>query len=1431
MDFANINTYKESPNRAFEALCNQLFEQWVRTTYVGQVSYFTTVNGAGGDGGVEAYAELTMGHAIGLQAKWFRGPIQDTQIKQIRKSVVAARQVRPHLQHYVICVSRALQSKKMGPGKKPITNTEEGRVLALQAELLSTYPGLIVEFWPEHTLIERLKLPGNEGITRFWFEREEHSPVALKQRFALAKAGWLLERYSPDLHCQGIIQEAVEGILFSPSYRKATHQRVTNTGVLLAETQHLIARFIDQAEAAPACVAELTELSGKLLNYQDQVQKLAQALQVADDSLVLPHMAALNVGPVITTLNEGQYSNRVRGIRHQLAEILEAVHDARIDEYLKAVCDAQRPHNFVVLGRPGTGKTHGVARAVELRLADGYPALIIQGRTSPSESWGAILKHALGGLSNWTEAELFSAFEAMAARKDVERATVQAKLSDEPFLPEPTRVLICIDGVDESAEPAEWQQRVRELQVWLASNPRLRFVITSRSYPPGNLNPCGLTCDNVNVRLVLPDGGDVPLAELAPKYLQHYGIDYSSQPWLPEAFQDALSLRLFAQERAGQDLAAHHEPITTNLSGLLNNKIKQLETVFEKNPQLNIPKGLNLAYRGLLIITQQLQVRAEVEHDELCRQLVADLSSRIDLNKATLMLEVYANHGLILQRSKPGPSKMAPPVIYVTFAFQQPLIDYLLACDATDAIIKADSKDVPKDLLRRRDWNALNLTAVALLNDHGILVGEDDYWVHDLGPARLDAIAFAALIASGGPTIEKHLPVIARKFRHSVAARNLVLKEFILPTAYRPDVEIVLPVVHEVLAGFSTVFERDEFWAGPASHDYKADEENIGQLLSQESLSDYDRASGRPLLFAWSLATVNNTYREHARRELTHWGWLNTEGFVQILDLVFFQGDPQIQEDLATVAMGIMSLVMEPSEGAQALAQWILTNIFSPDNIVKLLNTVVRACARVAIERAVVTGNCTEEAAQVARPPYLVFDSLLPLKRWREGEEIEQRGGRFPIVHDLAWYVLEKSYDGFMDLPFSGEDRTKVKGYSLQARYEEKYGEEIGGAYDLAMSAALSYIASLGYNRLTGPGTTDKTHGALSETSTLEEKYTWLAVHHLQGHMADHLPYEEYGKVYDPVPDYRLFLDTTNPANELSPAAEADAEWYVPVEISPDLPTGSAEKLPQRIEAWIERKDEPDFATWLKLPGLVPAAASGIAPLDWLPLHMKMRLPERQNFGTTSLEISCGWVAKKEWDAMYRYAEGNMEKFAAQDRWAFNHLDNWQARPTGAKTSVKDIVLGTSPPEGDATVTLYGTRNREWTCYKTITRVDEHSVEHGDATYLIPSGIVRQHLGIVDTDRQGFYTQSGQPVACYQEVEDFDNSASQTLLVADRQLFEKVSKQHGLRPFWLFCQFQNLTIEAIRKYRGIHAQNIRCWFVWEEKGEIKSRLYHDDVTF
>lgn len=49
MNWANFQTYNESPTKAFEMLCNQLFENWCKEEYNSNIVSFNVVNGAGGD--------------------------------------------------------------------------------------------------------------------------------------------------------------------------------------------------------------------------------------------------------------------------------------------------------------------------------------------------------------------------------------------------------------------------------------------------------------------------------------------------------------------------------------------------------------------------------------------------------------------------------------------------------------------------------------------------------------------------------------------------------------------------------------------------------------------------------------------------------------------------------------------------------------------------------------------------------------------------------------------------------------------------------------------------------------------------------------------------------------------------------------------------------------------------------------------------------------------------------------------------------------------------------------------------------------------------------------------------------------------------------------------------------------------------------------
>lgn len=90
MNWERFQTYGQSSEKSFEMLCNQLFD-WCKEECKDTLAPFVIVNGAGGDGGVESYAVLKDGSIIGLQAKWFRTSIQNSQINQIKGSIETAK--------------------------------------------------------------------------------------------------------------------------------------------------------------------------------------------------------------------------------------------------------------------------------------------------------------------------------------------------------------------------------------------------------------------------------------------------------------------------------------------------------------------------------------------------------------------------------------------------------------------------------------------------------------------------------------------------------------------------------------------------------------------------------------------------------------------------------------------------------------------------------------------------------------------------------------------------------------------------------------------------------------------------------------------------------------------------------------------------------------------------------------------------------------------------------------------------------------------------------------------------------------------------------------------------------------------------------------------------------------------------------------------
>lgn len=139
MDYSRIRGMESGQRLAFEELICQL----ARRERPAADAEFRRIEGAGGDGGIEAYWLLNDGSEIGYQAKYYTKS-RDISWANIDDSVVTALKTHPELTKYVVALPCDLTDKT---GKQGRGNTGWGAWNARKAkwaELVA--PGKCVEF-------------------------------------------------------------------------------------------------------------------------------------------------------------------------------------------------------------------------------------------------------------------------------------------------------------------------------------------------------------------------------------------------------------------------------------------------------------------------------------------------------------------------------------------------------------------------------------------------------------------------------------------------------------------------------------------------------------------------------------------------------------------------------------------------------------------------------------------------------------------------------------------------------------------------------------------------------------------------------------------------------------------------------------------------------------------------------------------------------------------------------------------------------------------------------------------------------------------------------------------------------------------------------------------------------------------------------------
>lgn len=544
VNWANFQTYNDSPTKAFEVLCNQLFENWCKEQYSSELVSFHVVNGAGGDGGVESYAVLSDGKIIGLQAKWFPDSITNNQMGQIKNPIITALKIRPQITRYIICVPRDLASLT-GKGDK----TEDRRWEDMKSEVRKDYSNLTLDLWNESRLTQELQKDCSAGIFKFWFERSEISEENVAFSFEKCKNSWLTTKYTPELNTFGTIHSFLRTSLGDVDQRRKLNECFSGMNNLCDEFYTTSRELIDVCgENDPQLVTLLNESKSQLQDMQREVQKVQCWLENET-------VFGLSFDENTFRVDFGAIAAQLKASKEEFShyfhfsavtEVLQSLGKIRIQPILNQIKCAADQRSLVFLGEPGTGKTHGAAAEAERLLNDSFhvPILIQARDISTTDTWKDILTSTLGLANTWSEEEIWQGLSSLANRKRIHVLDASDHVSVLP------KIIVFFDGVDESSLQDKWIERVQETRAITDNYPSIRFCFMSRPYVFKGKETGG--------RIVNLDiSGDVPTYKLFDSYVKAYDVDISSAGWVKYALTTPLALKLFCELNKGKKINYH----------------------------------------------------------------------------------------------------------------------------------------------------------------------------------------------------------------------------------------------------------------------------------------------------------------------------------------------------------------------------------------------------------------------------------------------------------------------------------------------------------------------------------------------------------------------------------------------------------------------------------------------------------------------------------------------------------------------------------------------------------------------------------------------------------------------------------------------------------------------------------------------------------
>lgn len=1450
MNWEHFQTYNDAPTHAFEAMCNQIFELWCRRSYSNSIKSFFVVNGAGGDGGVEAYTVMNDDSIIAVQSKWFRNSIEDSQITQIENSVKTAMKIRPLVRKYIICVPRDLSSLKMGKGKQIVKNTESKKWESLKVDILKLFPTLEIELWNDTRISSELQYPECAGIFRYWFEKSEISHEMVVLSYEKQKSGWLNQRYLPDLHVNGVINELVNSFIGNHKQRKKVY-------IKLNEFRCNCIDFLDQLNGCLSLLdsEEIEKLANQVSN------KVGSTICWIDTLIESLHSDKLLCTDVENLLYPYDFDDLIKhfedsfkntnsihlsDFKKSITKIIENIQDRNI---ITAI-NQMNQNSLLVLGEPGTGKTHGIANIVnDCNKRENHIALLVQAKSIPiNATWYDILTRTLGLSSTWSEGEIWQGLCALSFRNEHRLAKENINPIDDIYIT--PKVLICVDGIDELRPFDLWFNLIGETEAICKQYTRIKFCFTSRSHVFRGFPSDNKMLSNI---LRLATDGDAPVSKLFDAYVKAYGIKLNDNEWLKWSIKTPLALKLFSELYENKEIEMLEKSSVT-ITNLLDLKIKKLDSEFKSLYLHGFDLNDQIVKKALLKLAKYFYENNVVEKYELIKMFSEIDSLKNNSEQVCRDLINYLNeYGLLYCIVMHSESFLEESKTHYEIGIQ-PIFDYLYALIIIEKINTNEFDKLPNNL--KSNNGILQMTSIILLNDYDSLLSKYPVFTDNLANSDLFDLIFYA-ISSGSPFIsEKHRLFIKSLLAQGAFAVKEITNKVILNVARIEDHPLSPLFLHKFLMGFENVGQRDIFWSVPSLlTDSNAKWSNQVELNLQDeayNLTCEDKSFGLPLLYAWSLTSIDNLKRAYYRKELFNWGTLCPLEFLELFQLTYQTNDPQMKEDLLSIAMGVIYVIPTDHSIIDIFGKWVINEVFADGKIQNNLDAAIRYYARAIGERAYSCGFISLDQVLLCRPPYKLGDEYIAMNF--NATKGTVMSGYSLIDYDLSRYVLCDPIERqFFRLPYGYGSRDKQYEY-----YEEADKFLLGHAHQLSidslkyhqfvLAASYEYLLEMGWNEKEFYGKPNggqkgeilgvdiaitrqyraATHGSKSTVMSFAEKYVWCVKNKILGYLSDRLPFGDDDNQYM-VEDYGVLEDFIIPAQEFDQSNHekltSSKEWYLPEALSPmldRLQTNTSENI---IE-WINTATIPNFQLWIDID------KKNLTTLldcdnDFITLYSYNSQTEQSTGVGTMMWMASGLMPCVQFETFLGDVRDNKDDIVHN----FMEPESFtSSTESSCYLTPKEICWMTWKKDKYSKVEICDLESPDVVKYEIIKAVEGtvcNLYESGDVYYKLPSKYIRDMLKIVDGNGYRYYNQNKKLVgASFESGEKWNDY--QINLFIDKSILEQEISSKNMQMFWIIRVLREPSIKSYEKFQNLNYRRDRCWIAWIENGKVKSQLFSDE---